>query len=59
MKFDLVLFDIDGTLLDFDLAEKNALADTLKEYNFICNDEILNRYHEINIFIGNSWKKDL
>ena len=35
MKFDLVLFDIDGTLLDFDLAEKNALADTLKEYNFL------------------------
>ena len=59
MKFDLVLFDIDGTLLDFDLAEKNALADTLKEYNFICNNEILNRYHEINIFYWKQLEKGL
>lgn len=59
MKFDLVLFDIDGTLLDFDLAEKNALADTLNEYNFICNDEILNRYHEINIFYWKQLEKGL
>lgn len=59
MTFDLVLFDIDGTLLDFDLAEKNALADTLNEYNFICNDEILNRYHEINIFYWKQLEKGL
>lgn len=59
MKFDLILFDIDGTLLDFDLAERNALAGTLKEYNFICNDEILNRYHEINIFYWKQLEKGL
>lgn len=59
MKFDLILFDIDGTLLDFDLAERNALADTLKEYNFICNDEILNRYHEVNIFYWKQLEKGL
>ena len=59
MKFDLVLFDIDGTLLDFDLAEKNALADTLNEYNFICNDEILNRHPEINIFYWKQLEKGL
>lgn len=59
MKFDLVLFDIDGTLLDFDLAEKNALSDTLNEYKFICNDEILNRYHEINIFYWKQLEKGL
>ena len=59
MKFDLILFDIDGTLLDFDLAERNALAETLKEYNFICNDEILNRYHEVNIFYWKQLEKGL
>ena len=34
MKFDLILFDIDGTLLDFNLTEKNALKETFEEYNF-------------------------
>lgn len=54
MKFDLILFDVDGTLLDFDLAEKNALKETLLEYDFIYNDEMLERYHQINIFY---WKE--
>ena len=35
MKFDLILFDIDGTLLDFNLTEKNALKKLLK--NIILN----------------------
>lgn len=54
MEFELILFDIDGTLLDFDLAEKNALKETLIEYGFLHSDEILDRYHEINIFY---WKE--
>ena len=59
MNVKAIMCDIDGTLLDFDLAERNALAETLKEYNFICNDEILNRYHEVNIFYWKQLEKGL
>lgn len=54
MKFDLILFDIDGTLLDFNLTEKNALKETFEEYNFKFNNNIYERYHNINIFY---WKE--
>lgn len=54
MKFDVILFDVDGTLLNFDLAEKNALKETLEEYSFSYSDDMLERYHHINIFY---WKE--
>lgn len=54
MKYDLILFDVDGTLLDFDMTEKVALEETCKEYGYPCNDEMLKSYHEINI---ECWKK--
>ena len=54
MNYDLVLFDIDGTLLDFDLTEKIALEDTCKEYGFPYNEEMLNVYHQINV---ECWKQ--
>ena len=49
MNYDLILFDIDGTLLDFDMTEKVALEDTCAEYGFPCTEEMLERYHHINI----------
>ena len=54
MNYDLILFDVDGTLLDFDMTEKVALEETCKEYNFQCTEEMLDRYHSINI---ECWKK--
>lgn len=54
MKYDLILFDIDGTLLDFDMTEKVALEETCKEYGYECTQEMLERYHHINI---ECWKK--
>lgn len=54
MKYDLILFDVDGTLLDFDMTEKVALEETCKEYGYPCTDEMLKSYHEINI---ECWKK--
>lgn len=57
MKFDLILFDVDGTLLDFDLAEKNALKETLKGYGFSHSDDMLERYHYINIFYWRELEK--
>lgn len=54
MNYDLILFDVDGTLLDFDMTEKVALEETCKEYNFPYTQEMLDRYHVINI---ECWKK--
>lgn len=54
MNYDLVLFDIDGTLLDFDMTEKIALEDTCREYGFPYNEEMLNVYHQINV---ECWKQ--
>ena len=31
-KYTTILFDVDGTLLDFDSAEENGLASVFKEY---------------------------
>ncbi len=43
-----LLFDADGTLLDFDLCEKKALEQTLAHYQIPGGDQVLSRYHQIN-----------
>lgn len=57
MNFDLILFDIDGTLLDFNLTEKNALKETFEEYGFEFDENIYTRYHKINIFFWQELEK--
>ncbi|MEG2097753.1 MAG: YjjG family noncanonical pyrimidine nucleotidase [Pseudoflavonifractor sp.] len=38
-KYDVLLFDADNTLLDFDAAERRALDETLAEYGYpVCDD---------------------
>ncbi len=48
-KYKTLLFDIDDTILNFHKAERKALCLALKKLNVEVNEEILNRYHEINI----------
>lgn len=44
-----LLWDVDGTLLDFAAAEKNAIRGLFQEYGFgNCSDEMLARYSQIN-----------
>lgn len=46
-----ILWDIDGTLLDFLTAEKNSLKNTFKKFNLgICSDEDVAEYSKINCF---------
>ena len=45
--YKYLLFDADNTLLDFDAAEKSALADTLKIFPVGFSEETHKRYHEI------------
>ena len=44
-----ILWDVDGTLLDFIAAEKAAIKILFKEFNLgECSDEMIRRYSEIN-----------
>ncbi|MBR7185010.1 MAG: YjjG family noncanonical pyrimidine nucleotidase [Clostridia bacterium] len=49
-----LLFDADGTLLDFDLAERTALTETLAEYGITADESMLAVYSRINDAI---WKQ--
>lgn len=53
-KYKWLLFDADGTLFDYDSAEKTALENSFNKYNIPFNSEILNLYREIN---SKLWKE--
>ncbi|MBM7559962.1 YjjG family noncanonical pyrimidine nucleotidase [Marinitoga litoralis] len=48
MKYEIVYFDLDHTLLDFEKSEKYALFEVLKELNLPTKDEYLEIYKPIN-----------
>ena len=52
--FEILLFDIDDTLLDFHKAEFNAFQQVCKQYNIEWNEEFYNTYKEINL---SCWKQ--
>ena len=44
-----ILWDVDGTLLNFEAAEKAAIRALFQEFGFgVCTDEMLKRYSQIN-----------
>ncbi|MCL2603489.1 MAG: YjjG family noncanonical pyrimidine nucleotidase [Defluviitaleaceae bacterium] len=47
-KYDVFLFDADNTLFDYDAAEKNALTIILALYGLPFNEELHEKYREIN-----------
>lgn len=48
-KIKTILWDVDGTLLDFDAAEHAAIRKLFQEFHLgECTDAMLTRYHEIN-----------
>ena len=48
MKYRNILFDADGTLLDFARSEHEALSDTLKHFDLPLGDDIHRGYSEAN-----------
>lgn len=48
MKYEWLLFDLDGTLLDFKKAEAKALAATFAEFDEPSNGRIIEQYHQVN-----------
>ena len=47
-KYYCILFDAYNTLLDFDAAERKALAETLAQYNIEPSNETVEKYRTIN-----------
>lgn len=48
-RFDILLWDVDGTLLDFIAAEKAAVQTLFREFGLgECTDEMVERYSSIN-----------
>ena len=47
-QYQFLLFDADGTLLDFDRCEEKALRDTLLSFGIPDCQETLRSYHQIN-----------
>ena len=46
--YEVILLDVDGTLLDFDMAEKLGMEVVLRTYGFEPTKERLDAYHRIN-----------
>lgn len=48
-RFEVILWDVDGTLLDFLTAEKAAISSLFREFGLgECTDEMIGRYSRIN-----------
>lgn len=48
-QFEVILWDVDGTLLDFLTAERAAICSLFREYGLgKCTDEMIGRYSRIN-----------
>ncbi|MEJ5228862.1 MAG: YjjG family noncanonical pyrimidine nucleotidase [Pseudothermotoga sp.] len=48
MKYEMVYFDLDNTLLDFSRSEKEALYNTFKNYDLLLTEEQITLYTQIN-----------
>lgn len=54
MKYDTVLFDADGTLLDFARSEREAIAEALASFGISADSDMLDEYSRIN---DSMWKQ--
>ena len=58
-KYTTILFDADGTLLDFDKAEEMALKKTFSDHGFPLNAAITARYQQINNQLWSDFEQGL
>jgi 2-haloacid dehalogenase len=55
-KYDIFLFDADGTLYDFDKTEANALKTMFDICGFDYSESTLTIYKKINVHLWNSYE---
>ena len=56
-NYNCLMIDLDGTLLDFDLSESNALVKTFEAFEIPVTDETINAYKEINRPLWKEYEK--
>lgn len=56
-KYDIFLFDADGTLYDYDKAEAHTLKATFEHYKFGYTENILLKYRKINAEVWGSYER--
>ena len=56
-KYKYILFDLDDTLLDFGSAQVTAFKKLLEDENIEYNDELFNKYEEINKSLWRSFER--
>lgn len=57
-KYDVLLFDADGTLLDFDRSEHTAMEKVFARHGYPYSEEILQRYRAINSKLWRDYEQD-
>lgn len=55
-QYNCLLFDLDGTLLDFDAAQNDALKQTFEHFGIPVNEDTLARYERINTALWRSFE---
>lgn len=56
-KFDVLLWDLDDTLLDFGRSEMHAITACFDSFHIQYDHEMIRRYSDINLLFGNDLKK--
>lgn len=55
-KYKTILFDVDGTLLDFKASEREALVKAFEKHNYILDENVKKIYHRINHFLWEQYE---
>ena len=56
-KYEILLFDLDGTLIDFSVDQKFAFKYALEKIGYEYTDDILEQYKEINRIVWSKLEK--
>lgn len=56
-NYNCLLFDVDGTLLDFNAAEREAIAGTLEKFELPADDETIAKFSAINAALWDELEK--
>ena len=57
MRYKILLFDLDDTLLDFGANEADSLSSLFQQHGYAFTDEIFNTYEDINKKLWSDYEK--
>ena len=57
MKYTIILFDLDGTLFDYDASETKALRNTFIDFNLPFENDVIQTYRDLNSLLWQQFEK--